>query len=344
MIDQRNNDLRKTNISLERNKLITTLFLEELNEPDSILGKSLEDSITQIANYSKNKVKNIVAKENDIGNMPINKLLQKFIVKDSQSIINITDISKSIFHMDETIIEKPRRIIHAENEGPQSKIMNIRKLFIAKKSIKIPSQKNKVIIKRPESTKLHHSKGHKDKIILGKKPFKHLLVRHSSVVGKFFDNKVKIILHKKRLSQDMPSSNKLLQDNESTLKSPRNFSSKKLLSIDIEALNKKLHEQQYGLSLKTAKTISKIKKSDSKRSSFHNQEKDPYLSNTKKIILSKPEHETIEKPLIKRIILPSKSIANLKNGRNYVPPEIENKSIKSLSNKRRSECQISHPI
>ena len=43
MIDQRNNDLRKTNISLERNKLITNLFLEELNEHDSILGKLLKD-------------------------------------------------------------------------------------------------------------------------------------------------------------------------------------------------------------------------------------------------------------------------------------------------------------
>jgi len=91
-------------------KIFTTRFIGELNKPDSILGRTLQNemsisiSMTQMQNYNKNKVTNSKKPQNakingkevtNFDEISLHQLVEKFIFKDSQSIINISEFKSN---------------------------------------------------------------------------------------------------------------------------------------------------------------------------------------------------------------------------------------------------------
>ena len=95
--------LALTNSEID-DKVFTTHFIGELNKPDSILGKTLRDeesvSTTQIQNYKKNQAaisggKKATAKgveHTNLDEASLHHLVEKFIMKDSQSVIDTSSV------------------------------------------------------------------------------------------------------------------------------------------------------------------------------------------------------------------------------------------------------------
>ena len=102
--------------SVELDKLFTTIFLKDLNKPDKTMSQYMdtfeekEKSVSQLQSFLKNKAKkdkkSMLVPLNE---MSLQKLVDKFIFKDSQSLIDVTgtikqiDAQKSLF--DESGIE-----------------------------------------------------------------------------------------------------------------------------------------------------------------------------------------------------------------------------------------------
>jgi len=319
------NESASSLIKDSRNTIFTTRFLNELNRSDSILDKSSFQSDSMILNYKNNKLhlnpdKGILK---NLRNITLKELLDKVIMKDTQS---ITESDKNVTTQRQEDRMSMRKVINIPliNKGKRQIIL--KKQFFTKRisKSKNTSSFNKPIIKYPENRRhkpLLDTHLFKINIIQKKaiKVKKRVLVRHGSVAK----NEMKLVIHKKRLSQDIKCSNQL------EVMSKRVH--KKLLSIDIEALNKKLQEQKTTAKFKTAK------------STPNNLTPDPFRRISYKITQRVRERENPKEEkdkirvVMKNIVTPSDNI--IKKGRNSAVLEMNfintrSKDIKTLMNKK----------
>lgn len=101
-------------------KLFTTRFLNELNKSDSILGKTInENSVTQIQAYKENTKKTKINKGqkecceySNLDQMNLQQLVEKYLLKDSQSIIDVDFGAKESENMKRiTPQKKPEEVV-----------------------------------------------------------------------------------------------------------------------------------------------------------------------------------------------------------------------------------------
>jgi len=150
--------------SIERNKVFTTLFLKDLNKPDNTLSRFVDNSIdendkseSQLQSFLKKKAKKDISKTNGkpLKEMSLHKLVNKFIDKDSLSLIDITGAIKKVneekFELEENQTKPLQKVsseaLHkkSKSEVPPYPNSTIKALIDKKPTITIPMQRTELV-------------------------------------------------------------------------------------------------------------------------------------------------------------------------------------------------------